>query len=772
MRNYKKIVVLLGFLVMLVFPSKLYSSVNAATAENLKSGVNLTKTIKVNEEHDYIFTTNKDGEVYLSLDKTSGGMYLELQDVYGEHEVSEYIYSGGDEAYIKTKLLKGTYHVIVKPYDWDGKSSSKYNLKVTFPGKITRNETSFEPNETFETAYALTNGKSTNSTLESNLDVDKYKFTTNKDGQIYITLDGSSAGANLKLYDEYGNSEYFSYEDSYSEGAGSAKISVQAVKGTYYVEVSPYGWNAVSSSNYRIKATFAGSFKRDANLESNDTFETAYPVISGKSYTSHSFSNLDIDMFKFSTSKAGKVTVRLDEGNENYLVELYNLYGKEITSYYVFSGESQVIIEEKLEKGTYFVKVIPYDWNGVTSSNYRIYASFQDKIPTVNSISNLATVIKGEADTGAKVYAYVGSKLLGSTTASNGKYTIKIAKQKAKTAVKVYTVDKQGIQSRNKNITVIDKTPKVNSLSNLATVIKGGAETGAKVNAYVGKKLIGSTTASSGKYTIKIAKQKVNTTVAVHIVDKSGVKSASRSVKVVNKTPKVNGVSTQSKIITGGAETGAKVYAYAGTKLLGSATAVDGNYKVKISKQKVNTTIAVHIVDKSGVKSASKDVKVIDKTPKVNAVSNASTTIKGSAETSAKVYAYVGKKLIGSTTASSGKYTIKIAKQKANVKIAVHIVDKSGVKSASRTVTVTDKIAPIKPTVSKVTTKSNYISGKTEASAKVYIYNGKKNVATGKANSKGNYKVKITKQKKGATIKVHALDAAKNKSKVTSVKVK
>ncbi|WP_214826539.1 MULTISPECIES: Ig-like domain-containing protein [unclassified Exiguobacterium] len=104
---------------------------------------------------------------------------------------------------------------------------------------------------------------------------------------------------------------------------------------------------------------------------------------------------------------------------------------------------------------------------------------------------------------------------------------------------------------------------------------------------------------------------------------------------------------------------------------------------------------------------------------------------------------------------NSGAYTLRVTDQAGNV--------------TSLTFTI-DKVAPTKPTVSTLTNKSTYVSGKAEKGATVYItYNGR--TYTTKASSAGSYRYNVKTTKPGATVSVRAKDAAGNTSSSTSVKV-
>lgn len=334
-------------------------------------------------------------------------------------------------------------------------------------------------------------------------------------------------------------------------------------------------------------------------------------------------------------------------------------------------------------------------------------------------------------------------------------------------------------ESEPKKDTAAPSAPTVNALSNKDSVLIGKAEKGAMVYAYAAGKLIGETKALWGAITINIPKQAAGTAIDVYAVDKAGNKSAKTTIKVIDKiappVPSVNAIGDSSVAVSGKAESGAKVYAYVGSKKLGEAVAKDGSYSIKIAKQKAGTSIAVHAIDAAGNKSGVKTVKVVDKTapsvPTVSAIADNSVAVSGKAESGAKVYAYVGSKKLGEATAKNGAYSIKIEKQKAGTSISVYAVDPAKNKSGSKTVKVADKTAPATPTVNNVTSKSTAVSGKGEKAATVLIYNGSKKIAQGTVDSKGNFKVKISAQKKGASLKVQLQDKAGNKSGSKTVKV-
>ncbi|MFS0637368.1 Ig-like domain-containing protein [Mesobacillus foraminis] len=145
----------------------------------------------------------------------------------------------------------------------------------------------------------------------------------------------------------------------------------------------------------------------------------------------------------------------------------------------------------------------------------------------------------------------------------------------------------------------------------------------------------------------------------------------------------------------------------------------------------------------------------------------------GTAEANSTVYLKVGSKVIKNTKADkNGKYSISISKYKAGTTLTLYAKDASGNTSKSTSTKVKDATAPKAPTVNKVTTKSIYVTGKTEPKAKITIKIGSKILAKGSADSKGNFKVKISKQKKNTKLSVYSADASSNVSGARIVYVK
>ena len=520
------------FLLSMVFNQETF-----AAEENLTSGLPVQGEIESSNTKDvYQFTTDQDGEAYITLDNTTGGYVIELYDINGNRLDYEYASRSGSKVYLNKKLPKGTYYIKITPYNWSGITSATYRLKATYAAPITRDAKTFEPNDTNETSMPIISGQIYSSDSFSSIDRDIYQFTTNQDGEAYITLDNTTGGYVIELYDINGKIDWIMNMLHVLEV--KVYLNKKLPKGTYYIKITPYNWSGITSATYKLKVIYAAPITRDAKtFEPNDTNETSMPIISGQIYSSDSFSSIDRDIYQFTTNQDGEAYITLDNTTGGYVIELYDINGNRLDYEYASRSGRESHISKQLKKGTYYIQITPYNWNGITSAKYRLRLNFKDKTPTVNTVADNSTVITGKAESKATVYATVGSKQIGKATAINGAYTIKIAKQKAGTSISVYTIDAAQNKSGSKTVVVIDKTPPtaptVNKITSKSVKVTGKGEKGATIYLYNGSKKIGQGTVDSqGNFKVEIKVQNKGAALKVYALDKSGNKSTITTIKV------------------------------------------------------------------------------------------------------------------------------------------------------------------------------------------------------------------------------------------------
>ncbi|WP_409290609.1 Ig-like domain-containing protein [Peribacillus sp. SCS-37] len=154
--------------------------------------------------------------------------------------------------------------------------------------------------------------------------------------------------------------------------------------------------------------------------------------------------------------------------------------------------------------------------------------------------------------------------------------------------------------------------------------------------------------------------------------------------------------------------------------------------------------------------------------PKVNQVDDNDTVVTGTAEKGSQVWIQAGDKFIADgKVSSSGKFSIKIPKQKADTYLAICAVDNAENQSEFTEQYVKDKTPPKTLTVGSVTSKSTSVTGKTDSKASVEVKLGSKSLGKAAADSKGSYKVKIKAQKKKSKLSIISKDKAGNANTVT-----
>lgn len=205
-----------------------------------------------------------------------------------------------------------------------------------------------------------------------------------------------------------------------------------------------------------------------------------------------------------------------------------------------------------------------------------------------------------------------------------------------------------------------------------------------------------------------------------------------------------------------------------------STTFVDeGNSMEDISEwlDDVKLPIGVDFVSGSGRIDAYSAFSRVDLNARVYPVSDLQRVVTGTAQKGARVEVKKGRTILGKATADAkNTFKVKIPVQKANQLLQVTVTSASG--DAQTTIKRYVQKAPAAPKVKTVSNKSVSISGTAPKNTKILIRNaGKKVIAQGKTDKKGNFSIKISKQKAYATLWVSAVDAANLESKLVKVTV-
>ncbi|GEK34274.1 Ig-like domain-containing protein [Kurthia sibirica] len=148
---------------------------------------------------------------------------------------------------------------------------------------------------------------------------------------------------------------------------------------------------------------------------------------------------------------------------------------------------------------------------------------------------------------------------------------------------------------------------------------------------------------------------------------------------VAPKTVKMAAVTNTAKTVTGIAEPYAQATIYIASKKVATLTAnATGKFTYTLpTSLNAKESVKVYITDLAGNKSKAFSYTVIDKltpaTPKASTVKAGATSVKGTATKGLKVYAKIASKTYSATASkTTGKFTIKVPKQKASTKITLY----------------------------------------------------------------------------------------------------
>ncbi|PFH87760.1 Ig-like domain-containing protein [Bacillus sp. AFS088145] len=223
-------------------------------------------------------------------------------------------------------------------------------------------------------------------------------------------------------------------------------------------------------------------------------------------------------------------------------------------------------------------------------------------------------------------------------------------------------------------------------------------------------------------------------------------------------------------VLTGKTEPNATITVKISDKVIASGKAdSNGTYQIQIGKQKAGTILSVSVSDKAGNESATSKTTVLDRTapnvPVINTIGDNGAVLTGKAEANATVSVKIGNNVIGSGKAdSNGSYKIQVGKLRAGTILSVTAKDQAGNESGASKTTVLDRTAPTAPIFNAIDDNDVVLTGKAEVNATITVKNGTKVIGSGKVDSKGTYRITVSKQKAGSVLYVTAKDAAGNES--------
>lgn len=224
-------------------------------------------------------------------------------------------------------------------------------------------------------------------------------------------------------------------------------------------------------------------------------------------------------------------------------------------------------------------------------------------------------------------------------------------------------------------------------------VIEGEAGTTALIG--INSKVYTRVVTEAGTVQFNMSPQSVGKVISVSLRDAAGNVSETTQVVVAvdpaarPATPKIGTVNSTARQIVVTGTPGAKLTLQVGNATYTARYDAKGVYRRTTAVLPIGTVIRATTVDAKGATSLTRSTKVIKDgrapmRPRVTqSVTTTATAITGTAEAYATVYAKIGTKTYKAPVMSTGKFAIKIPKQKLGQPIELYVVDGAGNKGGA-----------------------------------------------------------------------------------------
>ncbi|UGB30558.1 pre-peptidase C-terminal domain-containing protein [Metabacillus sp. B2-18] len=340
------------------------------SANSIESGVIYKGKISDSTDVDYYkLNANDAGHIRVSLTDLPKDYEVAVYD-RADNLVARSSRGGTNGEYITIeRAVAGNYFIKVYPNGNDDYSEYEYKLKVTYEANNKNGS-----NDTMTSASLIENGRYYLDTLEDPQDIDWYTFTSDKRGDVHVTLDTLRYDYEVYLVNKFG--EIVSRSTKGNNLSESIYVS-DLEAGTYYIYVLGDSDDDYSKDDkYRLRADYPKNNIYFASLaEANNVMDNAFPLINSVSYEFKIEHGLDIDWYKI-TPNPGTLRVVLDQLPEDYELYLYDQYGTSVESSTRGARNNEVIEYDVREKVTYYIRVVPDSSSDYNKAAYRLRAFY------------------------------------------------------------------------------------------------------------------------------------------------------------------------------------------------------------------------------------------------------------------------------------------------------------------------------------------------------------------------------------------------------------
>ena len=266
----------------------------------------------------------------------------------------------------------GTYYIKVSGYSMVG---INYSVKLKYEPST---EWETEKNDDTASADEIIPGNAINGNIYTNNDEDYYKFSIDQPGKVSLEFSNDNVDSNniwtIRLI---GTTDDLWRRDVKGSNLTTVKSPDYGLAaGTYYVKVSGY---SLTDIRYAVNIDYTPLANWEAEL--NNTIDTANEITFDSDVNGNIYRNNDVDYYKFSVSRPGKITFNFS----NEYTDTINEWTAKIIAPSGSTAHTMQISgtnrgtqssgEIDAEAGTYFIKVDGYS---MTNVRYTINVNYSN----------------------------------------------------------------------------------------------------------------------------------------------------------------------------------------------------------------------------------------------------------------------------------------------------------------------------------------------------------------------------------------------------------
>lgn len=249
-----------------------------------------------------------------------------------------------------------------------------------------------ETNDSRGSATSISEGVWKTGYIGQSGDVDYFRLTAGKSGEITVVLDGPSDGSDLDI-------ELQSSSGSTLEGSGGSgsdeTITYDVSQGsTYYIKVKGFG-GFYSTNSYKLKYTISGTTVIRDPYEPNNNRASAKYISLDRNYTAYIDYSGDVDYYRFVPGFSGELEFDMSgPSGKDYDVKLLSSGGSELEGS-SGSGSSEYFTYDVTGGNTYYIKIYGYGSSYDSDRSYTFSTSLTNNQATIDMSISAASSVNG-----------------------------------------------------------------------------------------------------------------------------------------------------------------------------------------------------------------------------------------------------------------------------------------------------------------------------------------------------------------------------------------